>query len=275
MSYKINTFITSDSDVVSRETRLSICITSNGFSFALFTLADDLVSFGEVETDMSATMASLMTDIKSVFDKCRIYPLGLRESELIVPATQFVWVPQHLYDPTNQLAYLEAIFGAATGKTIFCELNDNLRSYAVFTANNNVVSAFKVAVPHLKIRCQHSKMVNDDVLAGSELKSLLLVNMRQGETDYAVMCNRKLQISTVYDCPEFDDTLYHAVNITKQLHLEEAPLSVAVCGDVDRERFMRFGSFFSDVVLYTGRRHSLLSPEMQHVPLYRHAVLMS
>ena len=275
MSYKLNSFIASDKKVASYEKRLSICLKSNGFSFSVTTIYDELIALGEVDCNTAATMSELISDIKGVLSEIHIQPFELKDKELIVFSRQFVWVPQHLYDEQKQREYLEALCTVDTSCCVVTDYNEAIKSYMVFSADNSLVSAFKIAVPGLKVRCQHSKMVNPTVLESSELKSVLLMNIREGQTDFAVFCNKKLQISNTFDCVNFDEVLYHALNLTKHFHLEDATMVAAVSGDIDRERFARLKGYFPNVALFTGRPLTLTVPEMQHIPSYRHALILS
>lgn len=275
MSYKINSLISSKNQVASYEKRLSICITSNGFSFSLCDADDSLLAIGDVECDLHAAMSDLIVAIRDVFAQAGIQPYGLHESLLVMPTRQFVWIPQHLYDSAKDREYIEALCKVEKGFGIYSYFSSAINAQIVFTADNNIVSAFKIAIPGLTVSCQHERMVNTTLLSYSDLKSVLLMNMRQGVTDFAVFCNKKLQISTSFDCANTDESLYHALNITKQFRLEDAKMICAVCGDVDRPKFAAIRRFFPDVVLYNGKQLSLTEPEMQHTPLYRFALTLS
>ena len=72
-----------------------------------------------------------------------------------------------------------------------------------------------------------------------------------------------------------DETLYHAVNINKQLRLDDVQLNVALCGDVNRESFGRVREFFNNVMLYTGSNLKLPTEEMRRAPIYRYALILS
>ena len=275
MSYKINSLIKSDKIVVSYEKRLSICLSSTGFSFSLTSLNNELLAMGEVSMSLTAPMSDILLDIKAAFTEMGIITFGIKETELITFCRQFVWVPQHLYDEKMQRSYLEALAPIQAGYSVFSNANDSIKAQIVFSAPNNVVSAFKIAIPGLTVRCQHETMVNETLLQASDMQSVLLIHMREGETDYAVLCNKKLQISNTFECVNLDETLYHALNLTKQFHLEEAAMTTAVCGNVDRDTFAKLRQFLPNVTLYTGRQLTLTEPEMQHIPLYRHALILS
>lgn len=275
MSYKINSLIKSDKIVGSYEKRLSICLTSNGFSFSLTSLKNELLVWGEVSVNLSAPMSDLLLDIKASFTEMGIITYGIKETRLITLSRHFVWIPQNLYEEKMQRSYLEALAPIQTGNSVFTSFNESTKAYIVFSAPNNVVSAFKIAIPGLTVRCQHDILVNETLLQASELQSVLMLNVREEETDYAILCNKKLQITNTFHCTNFDETLYHALNLTKQFHLEDATMTTAVCGNIDREMFAKIRQFLPNVSLYTGRQLTLTEPEMQHIPLYRHALILS
>lgn len=275
MSYRINSFIKTDKAVASYENRLSICITSNGFSFSVVSRNEEVVALCDVECDITAAMAQLLSSVKAAFTEVGVQTFGMKECELIVPTRQFVWIPMHLYDETKNREYIEAIHKLAVGESVFADYNAAVGANLVFVADSNLVSAFRIAIPGLKIRAQHSKMVNNETLEASQMKSLMIVNIRGKECDYAIVVNRKLQLSNTFSCANIDEMLYYAVNINKQLRLDDLPLCVALCGDVDRESFAHVKEFFSDVVLYTGRNLQLSTEELRRAPIYRYALILS
>lgn len=275
MSFRINSFIKADKDVVSHEKKLSICITSNGFSFSVVSQKEDVIALGDVEGDMTLPMAQLLGNVKSVFAEVGLTTYGMKEAELVVPTRHFVWIPIHLYDETKNRDYVEAIHKLAANEGVFADYNAAAGAHLVFVADTNLVTTFRIAIPGLKIRAQHSKMVNNETVDASQMKSLMLINIRGKESDYAIIVNRKLQLSNTFDCSNTDETLYHALNINKQLRLDDVPLCVALCGDIDRESFEHVREFFADVALYTGRNLQLSTDELRQAPLYRYAINLS
>lgn len=275
MSYKINYFIASDKDVASYEKRLSICLASNGFSFSVTDVYDELLAYGEMQCSLLSPIGELLSDIRAALAETRLQTFGLKETELITLSNQFVWIPQHLYDADNRKQYLDIMCKVPMGYGVFDDYNDLIKAHLVFSADNNIVSAFKVAIPGIKIRCQHSKMVNPIVLENSDQRSMMLVHFRAGETDFAVLDNKKLLLSNSYSCSNIDETMFYALNLARQFHLEDNRLLVGVCGSVDRDKFALLRDYFPNTALYTGRPLTLTVPEMQHIHTYRAALVLS
>ncbi len=274
MSYKINSFSISEKAVGSYEKKLSICLMTNGFSFSVTTVHDELLAIGEVGCNLNAPMPVLLSDIKGAMDQCKISSIGFHDVELVVNTHQFVWIPQHLYDITQRRAYLEALCTIDASCGVYDSYNETIKSTIVFSAESSVVSTFMVALPGLAVRCQHEKFVNNDTIAASDLKSLMIVNAREGESDFCLFCNKKLQISNTYTCSNFDEVMFHSLNLSKQFHLDDAEMAVAICGNVDEGQYAMFCKFFPQVALYMGRSLTLTNPDMQHVRLYRYATVL-
>lgn len=275
MSYKINTIVRSDKDVAQYEKRLSICLTPNGFSFSLTDILDELLAIGQVVCNLKAPIADLLADIKGFLNEVHIHPYGLKESELVTISRQFVWIPQHLYDETKERTYLDTLCKLQPTASVHTDHNDEIKANVVFSADSSIVSAFKIILPGIKIRCQHSKLVNSTALENSSQKSLMFVNMRGNETDFAVFCNKKLLLSNTFTCRNLDESVYYTLSLAKQLHLEEARLTVALCGDIDRDIYATMRRYFDSVALYNGRPLTLTVPEMQHIHTYQYALVLS
>ena len=275
MSYRINSFIKSDKEVASYEKRLSICISSNGFSFSVVSKDDELLALGDIECDMNASMSQLLGDIKGAFNEVGLKTFGLKETELVVPARYFVWIPMHLYDETKNSQYIDSIHKIAVGESVFADYNAAAGAQLIFVANSTLVSTFRIAVTGIRVRAQHSKLVNADTLDASQMKSLMVINLREKESDFAIFVNRKLQLSNTFDCSNLDEMLYHAVNINKQLRLDDLPLTVALCGETKREDYSRVREFFNDVALYTGHNLAMSTDDLRRAPIYRYALTLS
>ena len=147
-------------------------------------------------------------------------------------------------------------------------------AYAVYAHASAWIPAFRIAVPGITMRCQQSHFANDYTLAASAHKDTLLVHVRQGKSDYMVMSDGKLMLSNTLDSNDINETVYHALNISKQLQLAEGSLEVMLCGDVNREQAAVACRFFPRVTLYRGRPLKVATAEMSHVMLHQYATVI-
>lgn len=273
MSYKVNSFLSVDKVVPAYEKNLSICLAANGFSFTVTTQRDDFLAFGDVAFEGAPAMAEAMSIVRGAFAECGIIPLGMHV-ELVVASDFFVWVPDSLYTPGNDRRYLDPICDVPRGHSLFVDHNDKIGAYLIFAAESAFCNAFKIAIPGLKVRCQHSRLVNDQLLALSDLRSLMLLHVRPQHLDVEVFCNKTLQLSNSYPAQGREEVLYQALRIAKQLKLEEATMSTLLCGDVDRSFYEEVCRFLPNVDLYCGHDLTPASDQLRQVPTYKYATII-
>lgn len=263
MSYHTNSFITLDKEVPSYEKNISICLGANGFSFSIVSTKNELLSIGEISIDETSSMAELIAFIKASLSEHDVPLFGFNRATLVVCSPYFVWVPNDLYEEGNDKKYLDPICKIPLGMGIYCEENELVNSRVVFAADNTVVSAFKIAIPGLKIRTQHSCFINNYMMDESQSATAILVNLRDGVSDIEVLKNRKLHLSNSFACANFDETMYHILNVVKQLAIEESGLKVLVCGNISREQFETMGKYVPSLDLYNGP-NLIISSEKLH-----------
>ncbi len=275
MSYNQKLFITTDKEVPTYEKNLSICLTTDGFSFSITNDKGHLLTLGSIACHTKQSMTEWSNTIKECFNAHKLPLFGYNSARLIISTQQFAWVPDHLYQEGNDRQYLDLVSGSQLGQGIFTEHNEQIKAHIVFAADNTVVSAFKITIPRIHIGCQHSAFVSEHLLQQSDLKSLMLINVRQGVTDFMVLCNKKLQISNTYTTTNTQETIYYGLNLMKQLRLEEATMDTLVCGAIDRESFNQAARFFPNTALYCGRPYTFVNQELHLVHTYRYPEILS
>ncbi len=275
MSYITNSFITSDKEVPSYDKRMSICLETNGFSFSIVTVQDELLSFGAVAFEGSPSMSEAVQMIRNVCEEYHISPLGFNEIELVVPSSYYSLIPDELYEAGNDRKYIEPLLSKPLRDNVFSAHNDALEAQVVFAVDSPLVSAFKIAMPGIKVRCQYNKLINADLIQSSRMRSVMLLHLRKDAMDVVVYCNRKVQLVNTFAYSGTEEAIYTAVNIMKQLHLENAEFEVLLCGDVDRSRYAEMSRFFPHTDLYIGRNLCKDTLELQHLHTYRHVLLLS
>lgn len=275
MSYTNQAFISGGKEVPSYEKNISICLGADGFSFAVTSVKDELLAYGAIAFEGCMSMSEAVTMVRSVWDEHKIVPMGYNGMELVIPSVHFVMVPDELYQPGNDRRYLESLMKIPMGLGVFCCHNESVGAQVVFTGDNNMVSAFKIAMPGIKVKCQYNKLANADLLKRSNMCSVMLLNMRGQAMDVVVYVNRRLQLVNTFPIASTQDALYHAVDVMKSLRLEDAKLEVLLCGDVERERYAEMAPYFPQADLYCGRTLKAATSELQTLHTYKMAMLLS
>ena len=260
--YRSKTLIVTNNAFAPGEKRLSICLRPNGFSFSELTASGVLLTFGEAEGEHSSAMTGVMADVKAFFNTVGIRPLGYGDMQLVVVSDESVWVPDELYSATSNRHYLKLAGSAAlSAMTAPCR---QLASTAVFTANESLTMAFKVAFPGMKVVNQHVRMASSNIEKRSAAHPVLLTHWRNHMIDYAAYRDGRYI---------FGNTIAFA-EVMKSYGLENADTELLMCGDVDRERFALLRPYFPSATLYTGTHTSYLNPEFKTLHTYRNALIL-
>jgi len=268
--YDCKTLITTANELASHEKRLSICLAADGFSFTEATSAGELLSFGQAEGRHATTMTNVMADVKSFFASAGIRPLGYASMELIVLSDESVWVPDELYSSLSNRSYLRLV-GSTPDMIMTCH-SKALSSTAVFAANEQVVTAFKVAMPGVVVMHQHAKMAQ--LAPRSSQHPLLLTFWRQNRVDVAAFRDGRYLFGNTLRFGNANEAIYHLVEIMRTYNIEDENTELLLCGDVDRERYNMLRPYFPQTTLFNGTMHRDSNAEFRSLHAYRHALIM-
>jgi hypothetical protein len=270
--YRSKTLIVTNNAFAPAEKKLSICLRPNGFSFSELTATGVLLTFGDAEGEHAASMTGVMADVKAFFASVGIRPLGYGSIQLVVISDESVWVPDELYAATSNRHYLKLAGSMAlSALTAPCKA---LASTAVFTANEALTMAFKVAFPGLKVVNQHVKLASSNIERRSASHGVLLAHWREHAVDYAAYKGGRYVYGNTIPYGTDSEALFHTVEVMKSYGLEGADSELLLCGEVGRERFALLRPYFPTVTLYTGTHTSYLNPEFKTLHTYRNALIL-
>ncbi|MBQ9473780.1 MAG: DUF3822 family protein [Bacteroidales bacterium] len=274
MSYQLNTYISTERELPTDEMIFSIVQMPTGFLFTVTTTRGYLIKAGEVRHE-GASMSDLMATLRGVVGECEISTIGVASLELVVSTPKFVLIPEHLYEAGNDRAYLESVCHLDAGMTVCSDYIESIKAWSVFVADNNMVSASRIVLPGVRVRCQYSKLLGDYMLRESENSDTLAVHVRKGAADYVVLRNSKPLLANTFVCDGFDDTLYFALDMVNRMGLDAEKLKVMLSGEVTYTDFDTLRHYFGDVRLNNGKPLRILEPEFQHLHSYRYVLGLS
>lgn len=260
------------------ETRLSICLTSDGFSFSLLGGKRTLLALEENLPLPQGGSAGIAAELLARLDKqYGVSPLGLGGMRLEVPARRFAWVPAHLFDSQRSRQYLDLVGQPNTtaGVLPIHILNKALDAYMVFDANMATVAAFKVSFPGIDVHCSHSLLVTSDLLRDSASHPIMLLHVAHGRADIEAFYSGRLLLSNSFPAATTDDALFPAIDTMKRFHLETPDMELRLCGEVDRAVYARCQRFFPNVGLHLGTPVANADPTTPPVPTYKYPLLLN
>lgn len=267
--YDCKTLISTANELASHEKRLSICLQADGFSFTEATPSGVLLSFGEAEGTHASTMTAVMADVKTFFASAGIRPLGYASMELIVVSDESTWVPDELYSSLSNRNYLKLV-GSTPDMVMTCH-SQALASTAVFSANEQVVTAFKVAMPGVAVMHQHAKLAQLAPYCTGH--PVMLAFWRQSRVDVASFRDGHYLYGNTLRINNDNEALYHLIEIMRSYGLEGGDTELLLCGDVDRDRYALMRPYFPKTTLFNGtiKRENAVFHSLH---AYRHAFIM-
>jgi len=260
------------------ETRLSICLQSDGFSFSLLGGKRQMLALEENLPLPQGGSAAIAADLLARLDKqYGVSPLGLGGMRLVVPAGRFAWVPSHLFDPQRSRQYLDLVGqpDITNGGSPVHILNNALGAYMVFEPVTDAVTFFKVSFPGIDVHCSHSLLVTADLLRDSAARPLMLLHIARGRADVEAFYSGRLLLSNSFPVANADEALYFAIDIMKRLHLETPDMELRLCGEVDRAVYARYQRYFPNVGLHVGVPVVNSDPTAPAVPTYKYPLLLN
>ena len=270
MPYASTRLITTEGSAGVRNKRLSICLKANGFSFAETTAEGVLLTFGEAEGQHRQSMTTAIGEVKTFFAEMNIRPIGYAAMELVMCSDESTWVPDELFTPSLTRQYLKLVGGK--GFPVLTASSKAIASTAVFVANEQLATAFKVALPGLNVVNQHVKLSS---LSGKSVgKALVAIHWRMGRVDVACFrIGRYLYGNTLHFTGDAE-VVYRVVELMKVMKLEGENTEVLMLGEVDRRRYARLAPYFPVVSLYGGEAVHYSNPEFRSLHTYRHALIL-
>lgn len=275
VSYYINNLIISENvKTADCQKKLSICLETNGFSFTILNEKNKMFAFGDITCVFPDTLSQIIVLIKQVFADVHIEYALMDEVELIVASSKSTWVPESLFDAAHTREYFNVLSSLEVKETVFYCYSERLQAYSVFAYSDTIVSAFKVAIPGIKVKSQHSKMLETPLLERSRMKSVVEVYVRKKEFDIAVFANKSLLLNNTFKYADKSDITYLTLLAINNLNVNRDALEVCISGKVDRDMFAGMERFFPKVVLYTGSKVEFADNEMYKIPLYQYSMLL-
>lgn len=269
MPYITKTLITSEGCDALHDKRLSICLLADGFSFAQLSGDGELLSFGEADGRHADAMNDATRDIKTFFAAVGVQPLAFSSVQLMLLSDESVWVPDEVYHAGSNRQYLQLVGGS--GDSLLSTPCPAIAATAVYSASEQMATAFRVAVPGLSVINQHVRMAA--LAPHFDGMTVLLSHWRQGRLDLAAYLDGRYVYGNTIAFADDSAALFHMLEVMKTYGLESDNTRLLMCGEVTRERFAYMRPYFPSVVLWGGNAKA--SGQFYSFPTYRHALILA
>ena len=276
MSYKVNSFITSDTRIQDGDKKLSICLSANGFSFSVISLSGKLLAIGDVDCDTPKSVAAVLMQLREIFGKLSLNLPSFAETEVIEPVAKFTLIPEHLYKKGTERQCLELVCTLDPKDEIKVEYSEKMQAYCLFVTDSIMVPALKILAPKIKHRCQHTVLAESSHIADrSKGNPVVSANLRSGYIDVAVFSEQRLLMTNTFSCTSTADAEFMILSVIRNLQLRKDMAEVMLSGQVDKERYQQMRPFFAKLGLNTGRPVVIEDDTLRRVHIYKYALTIN
>lgn len=231
-TYKLLNLVKVEESVVSNETRLSICLEANGFSFSLISDRTlKLLSLGRFECGLSGSIPQVMNRIRECFASIGIFMFKFANVRVVCQSSRNVWVPYKLYDSRNNRDYLNGVTHLYESETVIANVVEKLDAVSVFAYPMHTYSGIKILMPNAFYCCQHQVMAEYAYDISSFSKNTFLMYKRRQACDFVVFKGNTFQISNSYEYKQASDLVYYILFAMDKLGIDTGEVQLLLTGD--------------------------------------------
>ena len=213
-----------DTDIVAAETRMSICLQANGFSFSLIgNDSQKLYVVGEFECDLSGTIPTVMNTIKECFASIGVKMFRFANIRVVCTTQKNVWVPYKLFDIEKKKDYLKPVAEVHGNETVLSNVCEKVDAVSVFAYPMHKYSGVKILINKAEYCSQQQVLAEYAYDISGFSCNTLLVNKRQNELQAMMDANIQFRIKVQTLLKDAEDELMAGVKAV----LREAVASVA------------------------------------------------
>ncbi len=221
-----------DSDVVSSQTRLSICLQANGFSFSLIEESSlKLMAVGHFDCDLSGTIPVVMNTVKECFSSIGVKMFRFAKIRIICRTGKNVWIPYKLYDATKNKDYLKATIRLHDNETVLSKLSEKLDAVSIFAYPIHSYSGIKILMSNAEFCSQHQILAEYAYDISKFSQNTLILNKQGNNFDLALFKGNSFIMSNTLICNAATDLIYNLLFILQQTEVDTEAVKLLLTGD--------------------------------------------
>ncbi len=239
-----------ETDIVSAQTRLSICLKADGFSFSL--IRDDsqkLLAVGTFECDLSGTIPVVMNTVKECFNSIGIKMFRFAKMRVICTSEKQTWIPYKLYDASKNKDYLRAVANLHENETVLASVSEKLDAVNVFAYPIHKYSGVKILINQAEYCCPAQVLAEYAYDVAKFSQNTLIVNKRGKTLDIVLFKGNTFTLSNSITYSETEDMIYNLLFILQQTEIDTEAVKLLLTGDnYEGEELMLLRRYIKDVL---------------------------
>ncbi|MBR1626630.1 MAG: DUF3822 family protein [Bacteroidales bacterium] len=230
-TFKLESFIQTEQQIVTNESNLSICLKADGFIFAVIDSRFRLNAIGEFIVDLSGSITQVMTNVKACFSSIGVHIFNFKKTRIVCPTDRNVWIPYKLYDNTKNKEYLKTVTPVHSSDTVISNVCDKLDAVNIFAYSLQQYSGLKIVMPKAQFVCPSFVEVEYAFDASSLMQNTLVLNKRAGSCDFVIFKGSSFTISNSFTYQTPEDLVYFILYTLQQLEINTSEVNLMITGD--------------------------------------------
>ncbi|MCI7465889.1 MAG: DUF3822 family protein [Bacteroidales bacterium] len=221
-----------DTDIVAAETRMSICLQANGFSFSLIgNDSQKLYVVGEFECDLSGTIPTVMNTIKECFASIGVKMFRFANIRVVCTTQKNVWVPYKLFDIEKKKDYLKPVAEVHGNETVLSNVCEKVDAVSVFAYPMHKYSGVKILINKAEYCSQQQVLAEYAYDISGFSCNTLLVNKRQNALDLTLFKGNSFTLSNTITYDTTEDMIYNLLFVLQQTEVDTEAVKLLITGD--------------------------------------------
>ncbi|MCF0209897.1 MAG: DUF3822 family protein [Bacteroidales bacterium] len=275
-TYKLENLIKLDENIVTNETKLSICLTANGFYFSLIDNKFRLKCLGEFTVDLSGGLTQIMMNMKACFSSIGIHIFNFRDIRVVFPSERNTWVPYRLYDVAKNKDYVSTTNAVYSSDTIIANVVEKLDAVSVFAYPLQVYNGLKILMPKAHYVCPSQVLAEYAFDVASLRNDTFIICKRNGACDFALFKNGQFTLSNTFTYKTPEDLIYFVLYTMQQTGINSGDVCLLLTGCEYTEEEQRLLKKFVREVSYANCGENIvLSEEFKSIDIQKYFMVLA
>ncbi len=234
-TFKLESFKQIDTQIVTNESNLSICLTANGFIFAIVDNKFCLSAIGEFQVDLSGSMTQVMTNLKACFSSIDIHIFNFNKIRVVCSTQRNTWVPYKLYDNTKDREYLKVVAPLYPNDTIISNVCTQIDAVNIFATPIQQYSGMKIIIPKAQFISPSQLLTEYAFDVCTLMQNTLLISKQEGEISLSIFKANTFILSNSFKYNAVDDLIYFLLYTLQEVNINTAEVNTLITGQTYTE----------------------------------------
>ncbi|MBQ9313111.1 MAG: DUF3822 family protein [Bacteroidales bacterium] len=275
-TYKLESLIKIDDNIITSETNLSICLTASGFYFSLVDNKYRLKCLGEFSVDLNGGITQIMMNVKACFTSIGVHIFNFNNVRIVCPSTRNTWIPYRLYDVSKNKEYLSTTNIIHSSDTIIANTSEKLDAVNIFAYPLHVYSGLKVVMPKAHFVCPSYVMTEYAFDIASLKKDTFIICKREGLCDFVLFKNGQFTLSNTFTYKTPEDLIYFVLYTMQQTGINSGDVCLLLTGEAyTKEEQDILQKFVKEVSYANPTENIVLSEEFSNIDLQKYFMVLA